>query len=85
MQKYPGMIGRTSLLSFENISSVETLQKVIGENYVILIDRQYAQMILTTWPHIAWHNSIEGFPAMYQNYAMKQKLQHNKKNVLSKL
>lgn len=84
-EKFPALVPQLELISYDEVSSIATLQKVIHSNSILVCSREYAELVRDHYLTIGFHISREGYISSIGNYAIRRNLDTIKKNKLKKL
>ncbi|KAJ6223220.1 hypothetical protein RDWZM_001765 [Blomia tropicalis] len=85
MEKYPQLEKQLELANFENISSVETFEKMIKGTHVMLTPREYGEELKSYYKQYNFHMSKEGHFSSLVTFPIRIDLEPTLRNRLAKL
>lgn len=83
--KFPELVGRVVEIRDEEMASAKTIARLIGENYVLVINGYYGESLQSQYSFLGLHLSAEGYLSSLNNYAIRKTLDTSNKEKLAKL
>lgn len=84
-KKFPELVGRMVPIEHEYVTSLQTVRKLIYDNYVLLVDRFRGKMLINHFKKLKLHVSKEGYGNSYGNMAIRKDLDVFNKHKLNRL
>ena len=85
MEKYPHLERHLEIVPYENISTVETFEKMIKGTHVMLTPREYGYEFKTYYNQYNFHMSKEGYFSTLVTFPIRIDLEPALRNRLAKL